>query len=76
MKTIAALQLGTSPDGTAATVSKILSYEQEIQQSKCDLVVMPEALLGGYPKGADFGTRVGYRTQKGGKNSYVTGKNQ
>ncbi len=26
---------------------------------------MPEALLGGYPKGADFGTRVGYRTAAG-----------
>jgi nitrilase len=26
---------------------------------------MPEALLGGYPKGADFGTRVGFRTQEG-----------
>jgi nitrilase len=26
---------------------------------------MPEALFGGYPKGADFGTRVGYRTPEG-----------
>ena len=26
---------------------------------------MPEALLGGYPKGADFGARVGYRTPEG-----------
>jgi len=26
---------------------------------------MPEALLGGYPKGADFGTRVGYRSDEG-----------
>jgi nitrilase len=30
-----------------------------------DLLVMPEALLGGYPKGADFGVRVGYRTPAG-----------
>ncbi len=64
-KIIAALQLGSSSSGTAATVSKILSYEQEIRQSQCNLVVMPEALLGGYPKGSDFGTRVGYRTQAG-----------
>ena len=28
---------------------------------------MPEALLGGYPKGADFGTRVDYRTEQGRK---------
>ena len=26
---------------------------------------MPEALLGGYPEGADFGARVGYRTPEG-----------
>ena len=64
-KIIAALQLGSSANGTAATVSKILSYEQEIRQSLCNLIVMPEALLGGYPKGSDFGTRVGYRTQEG-----------
>jgi len=64
-KVIAALQIGSDPNGTAATLSKILAYEQEIQQSNCDLLVMPEALLGGYPKGADFGTRVGYRSPEG-----------
>ena len=64
-KVIAALQIGSDPNGTAATLSQILSYEQEIQQSNCDLLVMPEALLGGYPKGADFGTRVGYRSPEG-----------
>ncbi len=64
-KVIAALQIGSDPDGTAATLSQILSYEQDIQESDCDLLVMPEALLGGYPKGADFGTRVGYRSPEG-----------
>jgi nitrilase len=64
-KIIAALQTGSHREGTAATVSKILSFEQEITESGCDLLVMPEALLGGYPKGADFGTRVGYRRPEG-----------
>jgi nitrilase len=64
-KTLAALQIGSHTDGTTATVAHILSFEQEIQQSQCDLLVMPEALLGGYPKGSDFGTRVGYRTPEG-----------
>ena len=64
-KVIAALQIGSDPKGTAATLSQILVYEQEIKQSNCDLLVMPEALLGGYPKGADFGTRIGYRTSEG-----------
>ena len=64
-KIIAALQLGSSADGTAATLARIMSFKQAIEDSKCDLLVLPEALLGGYPKGADFGTRVGYRTEQG-----------
>jgi nitrilase len=63
--TIAALQMGSDSKGTVATLDKILSFEDEIQRSGCDLLLMPEALLGGYPKGADFGTRVGYRTAAG-----------
>ncbi|GAC32674.1 carbon-nitrogen hydrolase family protein [Paraglaciecola polaris] len=62
---IAALQLGSSVDGTAATLARIVSFKQAIQDSHCDLLVLPEALLGGYPKGSDFGTRVGYRTEQG-----------
>ena len=62
---IAALQLGSDPGGTAVTLDKVLAYDTDIRQSNCDLLVMPEALLGGYPKGADFGTRVGYRTPAG-----------
>src|SRR6516162_10298296 len=31
------------------------------------LVVFPEAFLGGYPKGEDFGARVGSRTSEGRK---------
>ena len=64
-KTIAALQLGNDPKSTAATLDKILAYDRDIRESGCDLLVMPEALLGGYPKGADFGTRVGYRSSAG-----------
>lgn len=64
-RVIAALQVGSDLHGTAATLDKILAFEQQIRQSGCDLLVMPEALLGGYPKGADFGTRVGYRTTAG-----------
>ena len=63
--TVAALQLGSSVDGSSATLEQILSYENEISQRDCKLLVMPEAILGGYPKGEDFGTRVGYRTDNG-----------
>jgi len=63
--TVAALQIGSSPLGTQATLEHILSFEQKIIESGCQLLVMPEALLGGYPKGADFGARVGFRTPLG-----------
>ena len=63
--TIAALQIGSQAAGTAATLDRILSYANAIRDAGAQLVVMPEALLGGYPKGADFGARVGYRTPEG-----------
>ena len=63
--TVAALQIGSSPLGTQATLEHILSFEPKIIESGCQLLVMPEALLGGYPKGADFGARVGFRTPLG-----------
>ncbi|MGD9264534.1 MAG: carbon-nitrogen hydrolase family protein [Lysobacterales bacterium] len=64
-KTIAALQLGADPDGTAATLQRLLAFEHDVKAADCDLLVLPEALLGGYPKGSDFGTRVGYRLDRG-----------
>lgn len=64
-KVVAALQIGTSPEGTKATLAKILSYEDEIRSTKVKLVVIPEATLGGYPKGTTFGTYLGYRLQSG-----------
>lgn len=65
MKRVAGLQLGTENSGTFATLDKILSYENEIASEKLDLVVLPEALLGGYPKGESFGARLGYRLPEG-----------
>ncbi|MEQ5809762.1 carbon-nitrogen hydrolase family protein [Alteromonas sp. NFXS44] len=64
-KRISALQIGTKPQGTQATLEAILSFESAIKEAQTDLVVMPEALLGGYPKGEIFGTRLGYRLPKG-----------
>jgi len=64
-KTVAALQIGSSPEGKAQTLENILAYENEIAASGASLVVMPEALLGGYPKGEMFGTRLGYRLPEG-----------
>nr|WP_312478776.1 carbon-nitrogen hydrolase family protein [Achromobacter ruhlandii] len=63
--TVAALQIGASPEGKDATLERTLAFEAEISASGAALVVMPEALLGGYPKGEIFGTRLGYRLPEG-----------
>ncbi|TFF36826.1 carbon-nitrogen hydrolase family protein [Pseudomonas sp. RIT623] len=62
---VAALQIGSLPEGKAATLEQIIGYEQAIRDSGASLVVMPEALLGGYPKGEGFGTQLGYRLPEG-----------
>ena len=63
--TIAALQIGSDPTGKAATLDKIMSHQADIRGANIDLLVMPEALLGGYPKGATFGTQLGFRLPEG-----------
>lgn len=62
---LGALQIGASPNGTAATLDRLMAYRAELEDSRLGLLVLPEALLGGYPKGADFGARLGYRTSDG-----------
>ena len=62
---VAALQIGSRPEGKAATLYAVLAYEERIKASGAGLVVMPEALLGGYPKGETFGTYLGYRLPEG-----------
>jgi len=62
---VAALQIGASPEGKAATLRSILAFGPRIKEAGARLVVLPEALLGGYPKGDTFGTYLGYRTAEG-----------
>ena len=62
---VAALQIGSSPEGKEKTLQKILGYEEAIKNARAAVVVMPEALLGGYPKGSIFGTYLGYRIPEG-----------
>ena len=64
-KTIGVLQIGSVPSGTNETLLKILSYEDDIKSSGADIVIMPEAILGGYPKGESFGTQLGFRLESG-----------
>ena len=50
------------------TPSTIEVFEEKVRKTKsygADLVVFPEAFIGGYPKGIDFGVRVGTRSSEG-----------
>jgi len=62
---VAALQMGALPGGKGDTLAAILEQESAIRAAGASLVVMPEALLGGYPKGETFGTQLGYRLPEG-----------
>ena len=61
---LAALQIGSRAT-TAETLDAVMARQGELKDARPDLLVLPEALLGGYPKGADFGVRLGYRTPAG-----------
>lgn len=62
---VAALQIGSHPAGKAATLADILAFEDRIIASGAKVLVLPEAVVGGYPKGEIFGTRLGYRLPEG-----------
>jgi nitrilase len=48
-----------------ATLSRFEEWLDRARDAGAELVVFPEAFVGGYPKGADFGARVGSRSEEG-----------
>ena len=50
---------------TPKTLEKLLDLTRDASSQGADLVVFPEAFVGGYPKGLDFGARLGLRTDEG-----------
>jgi len=48
-----------------ATLERVAARLAEARRDGAELVVFPEAFVGGYPKGADFGARVGMRSEEG-----------
>ncbi len=50
---------------TAATLRKIDELTAEAARAGATLVVFPEAFVSAYPKGLDFGARVGMRSAEG-----------
>ena len=50
---------------SAATVEKAVSLIGQAAKKNAKLIVFPEAFISGYPKGLDFGARVGVRKERG-----------
>jgi nitrilase len=50
---------------TPGALQKLADLTADAAHRKADLVVFPEAFVGGYPKGHDFGVSVGQRTPQG-----------
>ncbi len=50
---------------TPATVERALQWMADAAQRSAQLLVFPEAFIGGYPKGADFHIYLGGRTPQG-----------
>ena len=48
-----------------ATLDRVAARLAEAKAAGAELVVFPEAFVGGYPKGVDFGARVGMRSEHG-----------
>src|ERR1700722_10351133 len=50
---------------TARTITKLLDLTEHAAAQGAEIVVFPEAFVGGYPKGLDFGARLGMRSPEG-----------
>ncbi|GHT99234.1 nitrilase [Betaproteobacteria bacterium] len=61
----AVVQTSSVPFNKPASVDKVVGLIHEAAATGAKLLVFPEALISGYPKGADFGARVGGRLPRG-----------
>src|SRR3984893_17004507 len=65
MLKVAVAQVGSVLFDSASTLLKVEKMCEEAASGAVRLIVFPEALLGGYPKGLDFGAVVGSRSDAG-----------
>lgn len=61
----AVVQAAAIPHDSLASARKAADLVREATAGGAKLIVFPEAFLGGYPKGASFGTPVGMRKPQG-----------
>ena len=58
-------QVGSVPFDTEASIAKVEDYIAKAGAAGCQIVVFPEAIVSGYPKGSDFDISIGRRTERG-----------
>jgi nitrilase len=58
-------QIGAVPFDVQATIAKTEQWIAKAGAAGCQIVVFPEALVAGYPKGSDFDIVIGRRTDRG-----------
>src|SRR6187455_407375 len=63
--TVAVVQAAPVLFDTPRTLQKLAGLAAEAARRGAELVVFPEAFVGGYPKGHDFGLSLGVRTPEG-----------
>jgi nitrilase len=63
--TVAVVQAGSAPFDPVPPLEKLERYAREARDAGARLAVFPEAFIGGYPKGLDFGVRIGSRSGEG-----------
>lgn len=61
----AVAQAASSPGDPRASAGKVARMIREAHDRGARLVVFPEAMIGGYPKGASFGCPIGMRKPEG-----------
>ncbi|KAK0634330.1 carbon-nitrogen hydrolase [Bombardia bombarda] len=63
------IRLGTASPGTRATTPETLAQLDQIAhraaEKKIDILLLPEAYIGGYPRGTAFGCLMGSRSNEG-----------
>src|SRR4029077_6713650 len=64
---VAVVQAGSVPFDRERSTMKALNLTGQAIRSGARLIVFPEAFISGYPKGIDFGARVGMRSSEGRK---------
>ena len=62
---VSVIQSGSSLFDTPKTLDRMEALCETAAKDGVQLAVFPEAYVGGYPKGLDFGARIGSRTAQG-----------